>query len=124
MSELDKILTSDTDGMASYEFLVNHIELDAADTAKVINNLIRIDTSGQFVASAARYLAAIDHERFAAQISVLVNAAIEKDRDRAYIPDLLPAIWGADYLEHAQELREKDDNFRRIYKRVFPTGAI
>lgn len=124
MSELDKILSTDTDGMASYEYLVNHTDADRNCIDQVADNIIRIDTTGQFVSSAARYLNAIDPERCAATISRLINAAIEKDRNHAYIPDLLTAIWGDDYASRADELRETDDNFRRIYKRVYPSGAI
>lgn len=124
MSELDKILSTDTDGMASYEYLVNHIDADCDFIDKVADNIIRVDNSGQFVSSAARYLNAIEPERCARTISRLINAAIEKDRDHVYLPDLLSAIWGKDYMEHAEELRESDDNFRRIYKRIYPSGLI
>lgn len=124
MSELDKILSTDTDGMASYEYLVNHTDADCQCIDLVADNIIRIDTTGQFVSSAARYLNAVDPERCAPTISRLITAAIEKDRAHAYIPDLLTAIWGNDYASRADELRERDDNFRRIYKRVYPSGAI
>lgn len=124
MTELEKIISSDEDGMASYEYLVNHTEADTDCIEQVADNIIRVDKTGQFVCSAARYLAAVDASRCADVISRLLNASIEKDREHVYIPDLLTAIWGADYADHIDELREKDDNFRRIYKRVFPTGVI
>ena len=47
---------------------------------------------------------------------------IDKDRERKYIGSLLEALWGADYHDNADKLRETDDNFRRIYKRMFPKG--
>lgn len=124
MTELEKILSTDTDGMASYEYLVNHTDADVACIQQVADNIIRIDSSGQFVSSAARYLAAVEPQRCAGIIGSLITAAIDKDRAHAYIPDLLSAIWGADYADHIDELRETDDNFRRLYKRVFPTGAL
>ena len=51
-------------------------------------------------------------------------AAIEKDRERAYIGQLLAELWGEDYAEHADEISARDDNFRRIYKRLFPSSAL
>lgn len=124
MSELEKILTGDSDGMASYEYLVNHTDADCDCIDRVADNIIRVDASGQFVSSAARYLNAIEPERCAPTIRRLISAAIEKDRNHVYIPDLLTAIWGKDYADHVEELKESDDNFRRIYKRVYPSGAI
>ena len=49
---------------------------------------------------------------------------IDKDREKQYMPALLPAIWGTDYMNRAEELRDLDDNFRRIFKRVHPIGII
>ena len=51
-------------------------------------------------------------------------ANIEKDRERAYIGQLLAELWGEDYAEHADEISARDDNFRRIYKRLFPSSAL
>ncbi len=124
MSELDKILSNDSDGMACYEYLVNNTDAGCDCIDKVADNIIRIDKSGQFVSSAARYLNAVEPELYSSIISKLINSAIEKDRDHVYLPDLLSAIWGKDYPEHAEELRESDDNFRRIYKRLYPSGLI
>lgn len=125
MKELDKILSSsDADGLALYDFLVNNTDLADEEILALIGKLTEADTTGQFVASAARYLQAIDPERFRPEIDKLINAAIDKDRERAYIPALLATVWGPDYMERSQELRETDDNFRRIFKRVYPEGAI
>jgi hypothetical protein len=90
----------------------------------LIANMIKVDASGQFVASAARYLAAIDSSAYAPQISSLIAAAIDKDREHRYLPDLIAGIWGADYAEKAEELSKADDNFRRIYKRLHPSSLI
>lgn len=88
----------------------------------LVENMLRADVSGQFLASSARFLAAVDREAFEPWLAPLIEGTIEKDREHRYIGSLLEALWGADYHDRAEELREKDDNFRRIYKRVFPTG--
>lgn len=121
-SDLKKILDSDTDGLVSYEYLANHIDSCQDVINDIIENIIRVDKTGQFDASTARYLNAIDKETFAEYISRLIAAAIEKDREHRYLGDLLQGIWGEDYAKHVDELNVKDDNFRRIYKRLFPKG--
>lgn len=110
--------------MASYEYLVNNIDLDPKAVEMAIDNIARVDTTGQFAASAARFLAAVGRERFATDIDRLLKQVIDKDRNKSYMPDLLPCIWGEDYSQHVEELREADDNFRRIYKRVHPLSCI
>ena len=124
MRELDKILSSDCDGMASYEYLVNNIDAENDLIERVVDNIITVDSTGQFVSSAARYLNATEPERHEVVISRLLNAAIEKDRSHVYLPALLSAIWGENYMERSEELREEDDNFRRIFKRVHPSGSF
>ena len=124
MDNTEKLLATDTDGMVSYEYLVNHIDADTKAVDLAVENIGRVDTTGQFAASAARFLHAMDSKRFASEIDCLLKLAIDKDREKAYLPSLLSCIWGADYLARAEELREKDDNFRRIYKRVHPSGII
>lgn len=86
------------------------------------SNMITVDKTGQFVASAARYLFAIDGEKYAHVINKLIAAAIDKDRERRYLGDLMQAIYGEDYASRADQLNVTDDNFRRIYKRLYPTG--
>lgn len=113
-----------SEGMSSYEFLVNNINEDKEVIDNAVQSIISTDTTGQFSASAARFLAAIDHESFAEEIDLLLKSTIDKDRDKHYLPDLLQGIWGDDYMSRAEELRETDDNFRRIYKRVHPAGII
>lgn len=114
-------LNKDTqdEGMAIYEYIVDNVDSDSLVMGDMVLKLRRSDMTGQFLASTARFLAAIDRARFEQWIGPLVEGAIEKDRDRRYIGSLLEALWGADYMEHADELREKDDNFRRIYKRIY-----
>lgn len=116
--------TLEEQGMAVYEYVVDHAEGDIENMSEVIERLRQTDISGQFFASTARYLAAVDAERFARWIPTLIEGAIERDRERRYIGSLLEAIWGADYRDRAEELSAADDNFRRIYKRLFPAPGL
>ena len=119
-----KALQADADGLKSYEFIANHIEDGVEDIDKAIDNMVRVDTTGQFLASAARYLNAINPEKFADQIDRLVAATIERDREHRYLADVLQGIYGEDYEARAEELIANDNNFRRIYKRLYPSKAI
>lgn len=121
-NEDKKRLDADTDGLLTYEYIANNINTCESEIDELIDNMIRVDLSGQFVVSAARYLAAVDARTFAAPINRLAAAAIEKDREHRYLPDLLTALYGSDYNDHIEELKATDDNFRRIYKRLYPTG--
>lgn len=117
-----KKLRKAEDGLSTYEYIANNIGNCDELMPALVENIINVDRNGQFVVSTARYLHAIDAEKYADSIDLLVKAAIDKDREHKYIPDLLSSLWGADYAEHAEELSAKDDNFRRIYKRVFQKG--
>lgn len=122
--ELKKRLSQDPDGLLTYEYIANHIG-DCDDIMEeLVDNMILVDPTGQFMVSAARYLYAINPEAYADSISRLIATAIEKDRERRYLPDLVTAIWGEDYQAHAEELMASDDNFRRIYKRITPAAGI
>ena len=122
--DLKKRLSQDPDGLLTYEYIANHIGACDDIMSELVDNMILVDPTGQFMVSAARYLYAINPEAYADSISRLIATAIEKDRERRYLPDLVTAIWGADYAEHAEEIAAQDDNFRRIYKRITPTNAI
>lgn len=124
MNETLKSLSGDQDGMATYDYIVNNVDtcLDEMDT--LVENLRRVDICGQFLASTARFLSAVDAEKFSRWIAPLIEGAIEKDRERRYIGSLLQAIWGADYMERADQLKLSDDNFRRIYKRIYPGNSL
>ncbi len=124
MNELTKILEEDADGMGTYEYIVNNIDSCSDEMSLLVENLKRVDTSGQFLASTARFLMAVDPERFAEWLTPLIDATISKDREHRYILSLLEGIWGKNYHDRAEELSEADDNFRRIYKRVFPQSII
>ncbi|MCM1519554.1 MAG: hypothetical protein NC098_02075 [Lachnoclostridium sp.] len=122
--DLKKQLAADPDGLLTYEYIANHIDTCAEMIDELVDNMILVDSSGQFLVSSARYLCAIDKEKFADAINRLVAVAIEKDRERRYLADLLPTLWGADYTDHIDELIATDDNFRRIYKRLYPTAGM
>lgn len=124
MESILKILENDPDGMSTYEYIVNNVDTVAEQMQALIDNLKRVDCSGQFLASTARFLNAVDRETFAPWLSPLIEAAIAKDRERKYIGSLLEALWGADYKDRSEELMKTDDNFRRIYKRIYQTAAM
>lgn len=124
MSEITRHLEGDQDGMETYDYIVNNVETCIDSMPELVENLRRVDISGQFLASTARFLCAVDREKFGAWLQPLVEGAIEKDRERRYIGSLLQALWGADYMERAEELKTTDDTFRRIYKRIYPGEGI
>lgn len=115
-------LGKDPDGLLTYEYIANKIDSIADDIDFLVDNMIAVDKCGQFCVSAARYLHAVAPDEQPAHVDRLIKAAIDKDRNRAYIGQLLPDFWGKDYADHADELSATDDNFRRIYKRIYPTG--
>lgn len=119
-----RTLSADEDGLLTYEYIANHIGTDELDIDWLVRNMERVDAYGQFTASAARYLNAIDSTRFAVQISSLIASAIDKDREHRYLPGLMTAIYGDEYEQRAGELSNSDNNFRRLYKRLHPTSAI
>lgn len=123
MSE-ENIKSADQAAMECYEYIVDNAESGDFDIVKAIEKLKETDMSGQFLCSTARYLSAINDEKYHEWIAPLVEGAIDKDRDRKYIGSLLQALWGEDYMENAAALCETDNNFRRIYKRIFPIGAF
>lgn len=123
MTEEDKKrLAADTDGLQCYEYLANNIDTCDDDMEIIIENISRADLNGQFSASAARYLHAIDPEKYSSVIERLVEVAIDRDREHRYLADILQSLYGPDYEARAEELNATDNNFRRIYKRLFPIG--
>lgn len=123
MDQLSKTLSKDPDGMVTYEYIVNNQDTCIDRMEELVDNLRRVDLTGQFLASSARFLNAVDSETFSPWIPVLIESAIEKDKERKYIGSLLESIWGSDYKERAEELSDSDDNFRKIYKRIFENGT-
>ena len=97
-----KMLENDSNGLLTYEYIANNMGSIDEDMPELVDNMIMKDRTGQFVVSTARYLNAIDRDKYASSIDLLVKAAIAKDR--------------------AAELSATDDNFRRIFKRLYPVG--
>ncbi len=92
--------------MEIYETLVD-AESSAPDRLPaLVAGLVDSDETGQYLCSGARYLGALDRGRYA--------------REHRYISQLLPALWGDDFMARAEQLRISDNNFRRIYKRIYP----
>jgi hypothetical protein len=123
-SEVLKKLANDPDGLITYEYLANNIDSCDKDIDAIVDNMIQVDVTGQFLASAARYLNAIDPEKYQSSIKRLIASTIDKDREHRYIGDLIQCIWGEDYEDHAEELSAGDNNFRRIYKRLHSKNII
>ena len=120
--ELKNKLSKDNNGLLTYEYIANNMGSIDDIMPELVQNIIDVDLNGQFVVRTARYLNAIDKEKYKTEIDSLVKAAIEKDRERKYLGDLLADLWGSDYKEHAEELMSRSDNFRRIYKRLYSKG--
>lgn len=119
---LKKRLAKDPNGLMTYEYIANNINSIDGIMLDLVDNIIQVDKTGQFIVSTARYLHAIDSEKYVQSIDRLVKAAITRDREHVYLADLAATLWGPDYREHAQQLSETDDNFRRIFKRLYPVG--
>ena len=122
--QLKKRLEKDETGLLTYEYIANNINNEglSEEIDALVDNIINVDKSGQFDVSTARYLNAIDKVKYNEQIDRLIKAAIVADRERAYLPDLAASIWGNDNKDRASTLIVADDNFRRIYKRLYPIG--
>ena len=123
-NELKKIVSSDTDGLLTYEYIANHMGACDDDMPALADNIIRVDLTGQITVSAALYLHATGPDKYREVIDKLIAASLQKDRERKYIGDLLSGIWGEDYKSHVEELNRQSDNFRRIYKRVYANDII
>lgn len=112
------------EGMAVYQYIVDNCETCQSEMPQLIDKLRNVDMSGQFFASTARYLAAVDRNQFQPWLAPLIEGAIEKDRERRYIGSLLASIWGDDYESRCEELKSSDNNFRRIYKRIHSDADV
>lgn len=112
------------EAMEVYQYIVDNCENCSSEMPELIERLKNVDMSGQFFASTARYLAAVDRDNFEPWLAPLIETAIEKDRERKYIGSLLSSIWGEDFEKRAESLKETDNNFRRIYKRINSANDI
>ncbi len=119
---IKKRLQADSNGLLTYEYIANHIGTIDEIMPELIENIITVDHNGQFVVSTARYLNAIDAVKYSGCIDTLIKAAIVKDREHVYLPTLAASIWGNDFRDRAEELSARDENFRRIYKRLYPNS--
>lgn len=125
MTENDKkILAEDNEGLLTYEYLANHIGQCDSDLDAIIENLRRVDLTGQYMASAARYLHAIDPQCYAEAVRMLTALTIDRDREHRYLPSLMVSLYGDDFHAHATQLSQSDNNFRRMYKRLYPTSVF
>jgi len=120
--DLKKLFAADSDGLLTYEYMANNVGACDKDMDSLVDNLRTADRSGQFAASAARFLNAIDQKKYKRHIDALVEHVIDTDREHRYLADLLPDIWGKDYPDKAESLVQSDRNFRRIYQRLYPKG--
>lgn len=119
-----KELELDHDGMLTYEYIVNHVD-EIEDTLSRLCEMMKLsDKTGQFLASTARFLHAVDKDRFDKYVGGFIEGALDRDREHKYIGSLLEAIWGVDYKDRIEELNQTDDNFRRIYKRIYMPGVL
>ena len=123
-NDLKKILSSDTDGLLTYEYIANHMGTCDDDMPALADNIIRVDLTGQITVSAALYLHATGPDKYREIIDKLIAASLQKDREHKYIVDLLSGIWGEDYKTHVDELNRQSDNFHRIYKRVYANDVM
>lgn len=112
------------EGMTVYQYIVDNCDTCTGQLSDLIEKMRSVDMSGQFLASTARYLAAIDREKYEPWLGSLIEGAIDRDRERKYIGSLLQAIWGEDYSDRVAELNMTDNNFRRIYKRMHPEANV
>ena len=85
---------------------------------ELVDNMILVDSTGQFVVSAAPLSLCRDGKHYSDVISASQPPAIEKTANAAICLTLITSIWGADYQSRAEELNATDDNFRRICKRI------
>lgn len=119
-----KDLEKDVTGLKTYEFLINNLfSLSDDNIISIIDKMSDIDNTGQYIASSARYLNAVDSNHFRDIVKKLVSIIIDKDREHRYIKDVMTAIYGEDYLEKSASYSD-DNNFRRLFKRIHPTGAF
>ena len=89
-----KMLENDSNGLLTYEYIANNMGNIDEDLPTLVDNMIMKDRTGQFVVSTARYLNAIDRDKYATSIDLLVKAAIAKDRDHVYLAYLASSLWG------------------------------
>lgn len=108
------------EGMEVYQYIVDNFETCEDKMPELIERLHKVDITGQFFSSSAIFLSAVDRPKYEKWLAPLIDGAIEKDREHKYLSSLLTSIWGEDYESRADELKDTDNNFRRVYKRIHP----
>ena len=122
--EIKELKDRDKDGLLIYESIANNAGQDDDCLPELCEALTQVDHSGQFTASAARFLHAVDADAYADLVRPLVAATIDLDRERKYIGDLFQSLYGpVDGLD-VEAMSAADNNFRRMYKRLFADTAM
>lgn len=122
--EIKDLQDRDNDGLLIYEFIANNIGECDADLTALADSLCTVDRTGQFTASAARFLHAVNADAYAEPIRTLVAATIDRDRERRYIGDLMESIYGPLEGKDITAMSATDNNFRRMYKRLYADTAM
>lgn len=122
--EIKELKDRDKDGLLIYECIANNAGQDDACLPELCKALAEVDHSGQFTASAARFLHAVDSTRYADLVRPLVSATIDLDRERKYIGDLFQCLYGPVEGLDVAAMSAADNNFRRMYKRLFADTAM
>lgn len=122
--EIKDLQDRDKDGLLIYEFIANNIG-DCDDSLPALAEaLCTVDRTGQFTASAARFLNAVNAEAYKEPVRTLVAATIDRDRERRYIGDLMESIYGPLEGKDVEAISAADNNFRRMYKRLYADTAM
>ena len=74
MEDVLKKLRKDQDGLETYEYIANNIGKCDEYMPALVENIINVDRNGQFAVSTARYLNAINKEKYADNIDTLIKA--------------------------------------------------
>ena len=122
--EIKELKDRDKDGLLIYECIANNAGQDDACLPELCKALAEVDLSGQFTASAARFLHAVDSTRYADLVRPLVSATIDLDRERKYLGDLFQCLYGPVEGLDVAAMSAADNNFRRMYKRLFANTAM
>lgn len=122
--EIKELKDRDKDGLLIYECIANNAGQDDAYLPELCKALAEVDLSGQFTASAARFLHAVDSTGYADLVRPLVSATIDLDRERKYLGDLFQCLYGPVEDLDVAAMSAADNNFRRMYKRLFADTAM
>ncbi len=122
--ELKELINRDTDGLLIYEYIANNTGRDDSVLPALCEALCEIDRTGQFTASAARFLNAVDAVAYADEVRRLAESTIDRDRERRYIGDLMESLYGPVDALDIKAMSAADNNFRRMYKRLYADSAM